>query len=292
MNGMVEGRIFSRILVGTDGSARAQVAVDQAVGLASISDSLLGVVFVIDTGRPHDVPAGPIAEDAIAKAHASAGAAGLELDGRILAGDPSASLLQEVEEKRVDLLCVGPDSGLIGAPPRIGRVTKRVLRDAACSVLVARATDGPFPTEIMCGVDTSAGSGELAAFAASIAAAAHADLAIVHATSLIQRRSAADVVRERLAAPEIEGTMRAAEASGISIALKIIRGRPERRLLKETKRRATDLLIVGHRGVSGVHRALLGSVSERCAHNASCSVLVARSGGRSVGDNQAVAPAT
>lgn len=291
MSGMVEGRMFSRILVGTDGSARAQVAVDQAVRLASISDSVLGVLFVIDTGRPHDVPAGPIAEDALAKAHASAGAAGLEVDGRILAGDPSARLMQEVEEKAADLLCVGPDSGLIGAPPRIGRVTKRVLREAGCSVLVARATDGAFPSKIVCGIDTSAGSGELAAFAASVAAAAHADLDIVHATSFIRRRSAADAIRERLAAPEIDGNMRAAEASGISIALKIIRGRPERRLLKETKRRVTDLLIVGHRGVSGV-RAFLGSVSERCAHNASCSVLVARSGGRSVGDNQAAAPAT
>jgi nucleotide-binding universal stress UspA family protein len=234
MNGMVEGQFFSRILVSTDGSARAQVAVDQAVRLASIGDSLLSVVFVIDTGRPHDVPAGPIAEDALAKAHASAGAAGLELDGRILAGDTSARLMQEVEEKRADLLCVGPDSGLIGAPPRIGRVTKRVLREAGCSVLVARATDGAFPSKIMCGIDTSVGSGELAAFAASIAAGARADVAIVHATSLLQRRSAADVIRERLAAPEVERAMRSAEASGISIALKIIRGRPERRLLKET----------------------------------------------------------
>ena len=272
---MVEERVFSRILVGTDGSAHAQVAVDQAVRLASIADSLLGVVFVIDTGRPYDAPVGPIAEAALAKAHASANAAGIELDGRILTGDPSARLMQEVEEKRVDLLSVGPDSGLIGAPPRIGRVTKRVLREAACSVLVARPTDGAFPSEVVCGIDNSEGTAELAAFAATIAAASHADLAVVHATSMLQRRSAAVGIRERLAAPEIKRTMRAAEAS---IALKISAGRPERRLLKETKRREADLLIVGHRGVGGVQRALLGSVSERCAHNAVCSVLVARSG--------------
>jgi nucleotide-binding universal stress UspA family protein len=159
---MVEERVFSRILVGTDGSARAQVAVDQAVRLASIADSLLAVVFVIDTGRPHDTPVDPIAEAALAKAHASADAAGIELDGRILTGDPSSRLMQEVEEKRVDLLSVGPDSGLIGAPPRIGRVTRRVLREAACSVLVARPTDSAFPTKIVCGIDNSDGSGELA----------------------------------------------------------------------------------------------------------------------------------
>ena len=31
-----------------------------------------------------------------------------------------------------------------------------------------------------------------------------------------------------------------------------------------------------HRGVSGVHRLMLGSVSEYCAHNAPCSMLVSR----------------
>jgi universal stress protein E len=38
----------------------------------------------------------------------------------------------------------------------------------------------------------------------------------------------------------------------------------------------SDLLIVGHRGVRGVRRAMLGSVSERCARDAACSVLVSR----------------
>jgi nucleotide-binding universal stress UspA family protein len=42
------------------------------------------------------------------------------------------------------------------------------------------------------------------------------------------------------------------------------------------KRHVSDLLMVGHRGVSGVHRVLLGSVSEYCAYNATCSVLVSR----------------
>jgi nucleotide-binding universal stress UspA family protein len=43
-----------------------------------------------------------------------------------------------------------------------------------------------------------------------------------------------------------------------------------------TKRDGSDLLVVGHRGVSGVHRMLLGSVSEYSAYKARCSVLVSR----------------
>ena len=37
-----------------------------------------------------------------------------------------------------------------------------------------------------------------------------------------------------------------------------------------------DLLVLGSRGLTGVHA--LGSVSERAAHRAGCSVLVIRSG--------------
>jgi len=38
----------------------------------------------------------------------------------------------------------------------------------------------------------------------------------------------------------------------------------------------TDLLVLGSRGLRGVHA--LGSVSERAAHRAGCSVLVIRPG--------------
>jgi nucleotide-binding universal stress UspA family protein len=44
-----------------------------------------------------------------------------------------------------------------------------------------------------------------------------------------------------------------------------------------TASRAADLLVVGSRGLHGVRA--LGSVSERVAHQATCSVLVARHAG-------------
>jgi universal stress protein family protein len=44
------------------------------------------------------------------------------------------------------------------------------------------------------------------------------------------------------------------------------RGRPERQIVNMTSRDGSDLLVVGHRGVSRVHRLKLGSVSEYCEY--------------------------
>lgn len=44
-------------------------------------------------------------------------------------------------------------------------------------------------------------------------------------------------------------------------------------LVEETN---ADLLVVGSRGMTGAARFLVGSVANRCAHHAPCSVLIAR----------------
>lgn len=69
----------------------------------------------------------------------------MEPDARIVAGDPAAKLMVEADERRADLMCVGPDAGLVASPPRIGRVASRVLREAPCSVLIARSIGTDFP---------------------------------------------------------------------------------------------------------------------------------------------------
>jgi nucleotide-binding universal stress UspA family protein len=273
---VIERGIFRRILVGTDGSARAEDAVRQGARFASITQASLEVLFVIDTGRPHDEDLGPISEAAIRRARILAEKAGIEPDTRIVAGDPAERLTAEVADRRADLICVGPDAGLTTRPPRIGRVASRVLREAPCSVLVGRSIARSFPSRIVCGIDGSEDSADLAAFAMSIAAAAQAAIRLVHVIPLFQSRSAGRKLIEALTSPEFDRMTGDGSASDVVQTREVARGRPERRLVNMTKRDGTDLLVVGHRGVSGLHRLMLGSVSEYCAYNAACSVLVSR----------------
>lgn len=273
---VTERGVFSVILVGADGSPGAESAVAQAVRLASMTAASLEVLFVIDTGRPHNEDLKAVADAALAKATALANAAGVEADTRVVAGDPAARLMAEADGRRADLICVGPDAGLVGGPPRIGRVASRVLREAPCSVLVARSIDTDFPTRILCGIDGSADSADLAAFAVAIATTAQAEIRLVHVIPMFRSRTRGRRLIEGLASSELERSIGEAAARDVVQVRDVASGRAERRLVQMAKRHVSDLLMVGHRGVSGVHRVLLGSVSEYCAYNATCSVLVSR----------------
>jgi nucleotide-binding universal stress UspA family protein len=67
----------------------------------------------------------------------------------------------------------------------------------------------------------------------------------------------------------------AVSSLGVTPIREMAMGRPERTLIAATERDETDLMVVGHRGIRGVRR-VLGSVSERVAHHAPCSVMVVR----------------
>jgi nucleotide-binding universal stress UspA family protein len=269
--------VLTRVLAGTDGSPRADEAVRQGARLASVTGAALEIAFVVDTGRAHREDVEREAEAALARGSDLASELGLAADVRILAGDPAATLVAEAVEERADLLCVGPDAGLIGGAIRIGQVAAHVLREAACSVLIARAAGPDFPSRVMCGVDGSEASVLTAELAAGIAAAAGAELRILHVIPVFRGHDREWALEEDEASPpELEGAVAAASAQGVAPVREMAMGRPEHALVRVAQRDGTDLLVVGHRGVSGVRRMLLGSVSEYATHHAPCSVFVAR----------------
>jgi len=265
------------VLAGTDGSPRAEEAVRQAARLAAAAGASLEVAFVVDTGRDHPQDVEPEAEALLARASELAAAAGRTADARILVGDPGTALVEEAEGSAADLLCLGPDAGLLGGVIRIGQVAAHALREAGCSVLIARSAGPDFPTRIACGVDGSEASAETAGFAARIAGATGAELRVLHVIPVFRGHDTEWTLGDdEPNPPELEPALRAAAAVGVAPIREMAMGRPEHALVKASERDGTDLLVVGHRGVSGMRRVLLGSVSEYCTHHAPCSVLVAR----------------
>lgn len=268
---------LSRVLVGTDGSQRAEEAVSQGARIASALGAAFDLVYVVDTHRAHDADVDAEAEAALERAIARANERGIDTDGRIVAGDPAEVLVAEAREHHAELICIGPDGGLLGGAIRVGRVAKHVLGQAHCSVMLARPAGASFPSKITCGVDGSEASVGTATLAATIAAASGADLHLLHVVPVFRGRDSEWTLEEQEASPpELEPAVRAAAALGLVPVRDMAMGRPEHALVAAVRRDRSDLLIVGHRGVRGVSRVLLGSVSEHCAEHAPCSVLVAR----------------
>ena len=276
---MASDRVFARVLVGTDGSPRAEEAVRQSARLASATQAPLEIAFVIDTGRPHDGNVELEGETALQRAAAIAADAGVEADVRILAGDPAKTLMSEAVEEGVDLIGIGPDAGLLGGAIRIGQTAARVLGEARCSVLVARPATPAFPSRVACGVDGSETSVGTSALAAGVASATGAELRLIHVIPVFRGDNTEWTLGEgEPSPPELEPAEQAAIARGVQPVREMAMGRPENALLEAASRNGTDLLVVGYRGVRGVRKVLLGSVSEHTAHHARCSVLVARVG--------------
>lgn len=266
-----------RILAATDGSERAEEAVRQGARLASALGSAFAVIYVVDTRRPHDGDVEAEAEGILERAGAIARDAGLDPELRMQAGDPAETLVAEASVDVVDLICVGPDAGLLHGAIRIGQVAAHVLREARCSTLVARPTDAAFPRRVACGVDGSEASSATALLAATIATATHAELHLIHVVPVFRGDNAEWTLDpEEESPPELEPSVMAAASRGIVPIREMAMGRPEHALIAVAERDDIDLVVVGHRGVSGVRRVLLGSVSEHVANHARSSVLVAR----------------
>jgi nucleotide-binding universal stress UspA family protein len=271
-------RPLSRILAGTDGSERATEAVRQAARLAAAVGAELTIVHVIDTGRAVDV-GGDVEREAEATLEAaSAIARGLDVvpDARVVSGDPSVALIEFSEANGVDLVCVGPDAGVLGGAIRIGRVAIHVLRESRCSIVVARHAGPDFPSRIGCAVDGSEASVETALAAAALAAATGAELRLEHVVPVFRGHNAEWTLGpDEASPPELEPSVTAAMSLGVTPIREMAMGRPERALVAAAEREEIDLMVVGHRGIRGVRR-VLGSVSEHVAHHAPCSVMVVR----------------
>ena len=56
----------------------------------------------------------------------------------------------------------------------------------------------------------------------------------------------------------------------------LVRGRPDRELVHIGEEIGAGLIVMGSRGLGGVRRALIGSVSDSVIRHAHCPVLVVR----------------
>jgi nucleotide-binding universal stress UspA family protein len=147
--------VFTRIVVGTDGSDTAAEAVRQAIDLAKLSGAQLSIVSAYEPlsqrqveaekeGAPADVQheIGP-REDVNLVLDAAASSArkeGVEVQTHPVEGEPAEAILTAAEETKADLILVG-NKGMTGARRfLLGSVPNNVSHHAPCSVMIVRTT--------------------------------------------------------------------------------------------------------------------------------------------------------
>jgi nucleotide-binding universal stress UspA family protein len=144
------------IIVGTDGSQTAEIAVAEAIDIAQALGARLTIVSAyepVPEGRlrterlatPPDVQwAVNPREDVLALLQAAANqarSAGVsEVDTVARVGDAADAIIDVAEEQRSDLIVVG-NKGMTGATRfLLGSVPNKVSHHAPCSVMIVRTT--------------------------------------------------------------------------------------------------------------------------------------------------------
>jgi nucleotide-binding universal stress UspA family protein len=245
--------VFDHILVGVDGTKEAFDACRQAGRLAEAGASIEAATVV-----PLPPAAGELSDELERTADSVLEAASRILGPRAhvrrLHGLVVQELLAEAASFDATLLAVGSHGHRRLGEILLGGAAGELLHQAPCSVLFARPAPNTatFPREIVVGVDGSPPANAACEVAAGLAARLHGRIRCVVALE----GNGVDLDDVRRNHREVEPVTKPPVAA-----------------LVEASRDA-DLLVVGSRGLHGLRA--LGSVSERVAHQAACSVLVVR----------------
>ena len=138
------------IVVGTDGSETAALALNEACDLAKSTGATLHIVSayvpvggarVADEEGGHlmvgpDVEVDAVLQEATGSVHAR----GVEVESHARKGDPADALLSVADEQDAELIVVG-NKGMTGAKRfLLGSVPDKISHHASCSVLIVRTS--------------------------------------------------------------------------------------------------------------------------------------------------------
>ena len=143
------------ILVGTDGSETASLAVTEAAGLAANLDAKLLILTAFpslaDTKlgeHARDMPAPKQwrsarraeAQEVLSTAVDSLGQSDISVETIAQEGDPAEAILRVAEKRQADIIVVG-NKGMAGVKRfLLGSVPNKVAHHAPCSVFIVRTT--------------------------------------------------------------------------------------------------------------------------------------------------------
>jgi len=212
--------------------------------------------------------------------------AGWEVRAEACAASPAWGIVRRAEEWRADLIIIGSHGRPAAGRMLLGSVSQTVVREAPCSVRVVRGRLS-FRQASACLVIGFDGSPDSEAAIQSVLERTWPTGSAVRLVTALDQAISAAVPSVRVATvpqPSASTWMRRMIAdpveqlreAGLLVSSAVKWGDARRVLVQEAKRWSADSIIVGARGLRGIKRFLLGSVSAAVAMHAPCSVEIIR----------------
>ena len=286
-----------KVLFATDGSGPANVAAEwvATLPLPATSEVLVVAVASVPLSMLEVQVPMEFMEATMADARAAATESARMLSTRyartttrVVEGDPRVLVPATAADWGADLIVVGA-RGLGGfARLLLGSVSTAILHGAPCPVLVVRGRPRDL-RDVVIAIDGSAHAQDTAKFLARLPLDRKTRVRLIGVVELepmprLAPLAARELVRAAIAARQEERRAELEKAlGGIALAFEanvdrverlIALGLPADEILAAAE--GADMIAIGARGLGGLQRLLLGSVSERVLNHAPCSVLIAR----------------
>jgi nucleotide-binding universal stress UspA family protein len=218
---------------------------------------------------------------------------GLTIRSLVEDGQPGPTLLDAVTRLGIDLTVVSPYRSSRLAKFLLGSVTELLLSEMPSSVLVVRKPRKELHGEltIVLAMDFSRDAKAAAKFLLRLRLSRKCRIILLHVEqageTLLDRLSRLDTElppaiekakrgrkrHTRLMLDRISGQL---QQRGLLVDKMLAEGIPAAQILRIADRHRADLIVMGSKGLTGLERYLLGSVSRKVARHALCSVLVVK----------------
>ncbi len=296
-----------KVLCAIDGSQFSQWSTDALGALASHPPKTLVLLHVLDTGRLRargkrervDLTRSlsavqregaqllrHMAQEARRAMGQPADAPSTKIETVLAQGLAAPTIVRQAARRRADLVVLGSRglsdiSGFL-----LGSVSREVVAQARCPVLVIKRPLGESP-RVALAMDESKPARGAAEFLRACLLGEETQLTVLSVVPPVVTDIAARVLPpdqiERLQKPaQEEGKQLLAKwrqtflKDGCAVSTEMLTGHPSQTLIAHLERTHPDLVIVGSRGLTGTERLQLGSVSEALVKYAPCSVLVVK----------------
>ncbi|EMA46317.1 universal stress protein [Halococcus saccharolyticus] len=289
--------MFETILLPTDGSNGATVAVDHVLDIAAAHDATVHILNVADTTRDSVIQIqGDVVdvleqegEQIVRDAADRARQRGVTTVTEVLQGEPYSTILDYAELRDVDVIAM-PTHGRQGLERLlIGSTTERVVRRADIPVLTIRPDSDitvthPYrnvlvPTD---GSDCAREALETGVDVATEETAALHLLSVVDVTSLgvdVRIQMQVKFLEENATEIVEDATEFATDASVDPVSGSVVLGTSiHGEILSYIDEHDVDLIVVGTHGRTGFDRYMLGSVTEKLVRTSPIPVLTVRTG--------------
>lgn len=186
---------------------------------------------------------------------------------KVVKGNPADLLIKEAEKERYDLIVIGHRDLPNIKKLFLGSVSSKVVQYARISVLVAKKLSEP--SRVLFCTDGSKFAEEAIHFGGELIKEIDCMARVLNITPWITDES------EKLAKDIAEEGTKILRSLGIDASAKaIFRKEIAKEILKEAEEGNFDLIVIGSRGLSGIHKFLLGSITLKLINQTSQPILV------------------